>query len=84
MHVTVSTLSFVMFYIHQSIDIDVNLRVQAACMVKLEKIVRHIVRPEDSAQAQTESTRGHNQTGSDVWERMVCDEGEQQDEYCYH
>ena len=28
--------------------------------------------------------RDHNQTGSDVWERMLGDEGDQQEEDCYH
>ena len=35
-------------------------------------------------QAQSEDLRGHNQTGSDVWERILGDEGDQQEEDCYH
>ena len=46
-------------------------------MVKLEKI-------EDSPQAQSEGIQDHNQTGSVVWERMLGDEGDQQEEACYH
>ena len=30
------------------------------------------------------SIRGHNETGSDVWKRMLGDEGEQQEENWYH
>ena len=52
--------------------------------VKLEKIDRSFVLPEDSPQAQNEDIRDHNQTGSDVWERMLGDEGDQQEEDCYH
>ena len=52
-------------------------------MVKLEEIDQSIVRPEDSPQTQSESIRGHNQTGSDVWKRMLGDESEQQEEDCY-
>ena len=40
-------------------------------MIKLEKIDRSIVRPEYSPQAQSETIRGHNQTGSDAWERTL-------------
>ena len=32
------------------------------------------------SQTQSESIRGHNQTGSDVWERMLGDEGNQHEE----
>ena len=53
-------------------------------MVKLETTDRSIVRPEDSPQAQSESIGGHNQTGSEVWERMLGNEGDQQEEDCYH
>ena len=56
----------------------------AGCMVKLEKIDRSIVRPEDSPQTQSEGIRGHNQIVSDVWDRMLGDEGDQQEEDCYH
>ena len=31
-----------------------------------------------------EDIRNHNHTGSDVWERMLGDEGDQQEEDCYH
>ena len=37
----------------------------------------------NSPQAQSEDIREHNQTGSEVWERMLGDEGDQQGEYCY-
>ncbi len=55
-------------------------------MVKLEEIDQSIVRPEESPQTQSESIglRGHNQTGSDVWMRMLGDEGDQQEEDCYN
>ena len=57
-------------------------------MVKMETINWIIVRPEYLPQAQSETIRGHlynyNQTGSDVRERILCHEGEQQEEYCYH
>ena len=57
---------------------------RAGGMVNLEGIDRRIVRPEDSPQAQRESIRGHNQTGSDVWKRMLGVEGEQEEEDCHH
>ena len=38
----------------------------------------------DSPQAKSEGIWGHYQTGSDVWERMLGDEGDQQEEDCYH
>ena len=57
---------------------------RAGCIVKLEEIDWSIVRPEDSPHAQIDTTRGHNQIVSDVWERMLGDEGEQQEEDCYH
>ena len=53
-------------------------------MVKLKKLDRNSVRPEDSPQTKSETIRGYNKTGSDVWERMLGDEGEQQEEDCYH
>ena len=53
---------------------------RAGSMVKLGKIDRSIVRTEDSPQTKRESIRGHNQTGSDVRERMLSDEGKQQEE----
>ena len=40
-----------------------------------------VVRPEDSTKAQSESIGGRNQTGVDVCERMVDDEGEVKDFY---
>ena len=57
---------------------------RAGCMVKLEKIDRSIIWPEDSPQPQSKGIWGHNQTGSDVWERMLGDEGDQQEEDSYH
>ena len=54
------------------------------CMVKLEKIDRSIVWPEDSPQAQSKGIRGQYQTGSDIWERMLGNEGDQQEKDCYH
>ena len=39
---------------------------------------------EDSPQTESESIRCHNQTGSDVWKRILGDNGEQQEEDCYH
>ena len=48
-------------------------------MVKLEKIDRNV-----SPEAQIENMRGHNQTVSSVWDRMLGDEAEQQEEDCYH
>ena len=53
-------------------------------MVKLEEIHRSIVRPEDSPQTHSEIIRVHRQTGSAVWQQMLDDEGEQQEEDCYH
>ena len=43
-----------------------------------------IVWPEDSSQAQSEGIWGHYQTGCDVWKRMLGNEGDQQEEDCYH
>ena len=48
----------------------------------MEKIDRRIVRPEYSPQAHIESVRRHNKTDSKVWELMLSDEAEQQDEDC--
>ena len=50
---------------------------RAGCMVKLEKIDRSIVRPEDSPQVKSESIRG-------LIGPALGDEGEQQEEDCYH
>ena len=33
---------------------------------------------------QSKVIRGHYQTGSDIWERMLGNEGDQQEKYCYH
>ena len=43
-------------------------------------------RPHGQADAEIENIRGHtsNQTGSSVWDRMLGDEAEQQEEDCYH
>ena len=38
----------------------------------------------DHFKAQSEGIRGHYQTGSDVWEQILGDEGDQQEEDCYH
>ena len=53
-------------------------------MVKLEKFDRNTLCPEYSTQAQSEGLCGHYQTGSDVWERMLGNEGDQQQEDCYN
>ena len=45
---------------------------------QVEEIYWSIVQQEDSPQAQFESIRGHSQTDchSNIWERMMGDEGE--------
>ena len=50
----------------------------AAYIVKLEEIDRSILLDKKIPLRldQSESLGGHNQTGSDVWERMLGDEGE--------
>ena len=62
-----------------TIDGDVDLRVQAAWSSwrKLTGVLY-------DRKAQSEGIRGHYQTGSDVWERILGDEGDQQEEDCYH
>ena len=63
-----------------TIECDVDLRVQAAWSSwrKLTGILY------DRKIPQSEVIRGHNQTGSGVWERMLSDEGDQHEEDCYH
>ena len=46
---------------------------------QLEEIDLSIVRLEDSPQAQIETIRGHNQSGSYASDRILGDEGEQQE-----
>ena len=66
-----------------TIDRDVDLRVQAAWS-SWRKLTGVLYDRRDSPQAQSEDIRDHNQTGSDVCERMLADEGDQQEEDCYH
>ena len=67
-----------------TIDRDVDLRVQAAWSSwrKLTGVLYDWKIP--LRLKQSEDIRDHNQTGSDVWERMLGDVGEQQEEDCYH
>ena len=74
--------------IHNYIQHISHGEAEGNCIVKLEKIDQRIVGPttgpEDSLHAPSECRRGHYQTGSDVCERMLGDECEQQEEDCYH
>ena len=64
-------------YTDGTIHRDVDLRVEAPLSNWRQCIGVHL-RPEDSPRDQSKNTQGHNQTGTDVWERMLGDEGGQQ------
>ena len=61
-----------------TIGIEVDLRVQPA-LSSWRKLTRRFL----GYQAQVENIRGHNQGGSNVWERMLGDNCEQQEEDCH-
>ena len=65
-----------------TIDRDMDLRVQAAWS-SWRKLTGVLYDRKIPLRLKAK-IRDHNQTGSDVWERMLGDEGDQQEEDCYH
>ena len=67
-----------------TIDRDMDLRVQAAWS-SWRKLTGLLYDRKIPLRLKAKIyIRDHNQTGSDVWERMLGDEGDQQEEDCYH